>query len=145
MDFALDDSVGFLINRTAVHLKRALTREFRANGQTVTAEQWALLNRVWEQEGLSQVRLAELTFKDKPNVTRMVEVLERDGLIERRQDEGDRRTYRIHATEEGLRLRDELVPLAMAVLDRALAGVAEDDIERLKRVLEQMDRNMEAL
>ncbi|MFI6497913.1 MarR family winged helix-turn-helix transcriptional regulator [Nonomuraea typhae] len=141
--FVLDESVGFLINRTAVNLKRALQREFRLHGHQVTAEQWALLNRVWEQGGLSQVQLAELTFKDKTNVTRMIEVLERDGLIHRQQDEHDRRTYRIYATTEGAELRDQLVPLAEDLLERVLEGLVEDDLNLFKRILGQIDRNLD--
>jgi DNA-binding MarR family transcriptional regulator len=142
-DFVLDNSVGFLVNRTALRLKRELQQAFRRQGFTVTAEQWALLNRLWEQEGLSQVQLAERTFKDKPNVTRMVEVLERNGLVHRQQNRRDRRAYHVFLTPAGRELRSAMIPLAVEVLRRALRGLDENEVEELRRVLERIDRNID--
>ncbi len=141
-NFVLDESVGFLINRTAVNLKRELLRGFRREGHPVTAEQWAILNRLWEQEGLSQVQLAERTLNDKPNVTRMVGVLEANGLIYRRPSNSDGRAFEVYLTPDGKRIKDELIELAVEVLDRALRGLDEDDIAHLKRVLERIDANL---
>ncbi|MGI8647268.1 MAG: MarR family transcriptional regulator [Acidimicrobiales bacterium] len=140
--FKLDDSIGFLINRTAVYLKRELQRNFRRHGYTVTAEQWALLNRLWEQEGLSQVQLAEQTFNDKPNVTRMLGVLEKDGLVYRRQNDGDRRAYEVFLTAKGKELKGGLIAQAVDVLNRALYGLAEEDVGHLKKILWHIDGNL---
>lgn len=140
--FTLDDSVGFFINRTALYLKRELLHAFRQDGSTVTAEQWALLNRLWEEEGLSQAELAERTFNDKPNVTRMLAVLERNGYVYRKQSKRDRRVSEVFLTDEGKRLKAPLVDLAQDVLDRALAGLDDYDIDHLKRILQHLDANV---
>ena len=58
---------------------------------------------------MSQVELAEMTFKDKPNVTRMLEVLERKQLIFRQPDENDRRAYKVFLTEVGQQLKAQLI------------------------------------
>ncbi len=145
IDFTLDTSVGFWLNRTAIQLKRELLRAFHDNGHTVTAEQWALLNRLWEEEGLSQVELAERTFNDKPNVTRMLAVLERNGFVHRKQNEQDRRAFQVLLTPEGWRLRGELVPLAERVLERALDGLGAEDIGHLKRILDHIDARLSAM
>jgi DNA-binding MarR family transcriptional regulator len=142
MAFRLDGSVGFLVNRTAIYLKRELQLEFRSHGHAATVEQWQLLNQLWETEGCYQVQLAELILKDKPNVGRMLAVLEKDGLIERRRDEQDQRAYRIYLKDEGKKLRNELVPLAMSVLKRALDGIGAEDIGHLKRILVSIDGNL---
>lgn len=141
-DFSLDDSLGFSINKTAIYLKRALQQAFRRHGHTVTAEQWALLNRLWEQEGLFQVQLAEQTFNDKPNVTRMLAVLEKDGLIFRRQNSRDRRAYEVFLTAKGKELKDDLISLAVEVLDRALHGLTAEDVDHLRRTLQHIDGNL---
>ena len=141
--FRLQHSVGFLVNRTALHLKRELPQEFRRHGYTVTVEQWALLNQLWEQEGRYQVQLAELILKDKPTVGRMLEVLEKDGLVYRQRDDDDRRAYRAFLTQEGRQLEDKLVPLALGVLNRALDGLGPDDVEHLTRILARVDKNLD--
>jgi DNA-binding MarR family transcriptional regulator len=141
--FSLDTSIGFLVNRTALRLKRELAHAFTGHGYTVTPEQWAILNRLWEQEGLSQVELAELTFKDKPNVTRMLEVLEKQQLVFRQPDENDRRAYKVFLTQKGRDLKDKLIPLAEEVLERGLATLTRSDIEHLRKGLETIYQNLE--
>lgn len=143
MTFTLDKSLGFLINRTAIRLKRELHHAFKTHGYKITPEQWAILNRLWEQEGLSQVELAELTFKDKPNVTRMLEVLEREGWVFRQPDEEDRRAYKVFLTEAGRALKDKLIPLAREVLARGQRGLGDEDIVQAKRVLDLIYHNLE--
>ena len=47
------DSLGFIIYRTALALKSALQRFFKENGFEITAEQWAIIRHLWEEDGLS--------------------------------------------------------------------------------------------
>ena len=141
--FNLDESLGYLLNRTAMRLKRELHHAFKAHGYQITPEQWALLNRLWEQEGLSQVELADLTFKDKPNVTRMLKVLERRKLVFRQPDDNDRRAYKIFLTDEGQALKEKLIPLAVEVLERGQQNVASEDLEAMKNVLDTVYNNFD--
>lgn len=140
--FVLDDSAGFFINRTAVYLRRELLHGFRREGYSVTPEQWALLNRLWVEEGLSQVQLAERTFTDKPNVTRMLGVLEDNGLIHRQQNKRDGRAWEVFLTPEGRKIKNPLVTVAVEVLDRALRGLDDEELRTLKRVLGHIDANL---
>jgi DNA-binding MarR family transcriptional regulator len=142
-DFSFDESLGFIINRTARRLKYELYQAFKASGYNITPEQWAILNRLWEQDGLSQVELADRTFKDKPNVTRMLDVLERRGLIVRQPDEEDRRAYKVYLTEAGRQLEKELIPLAAGVLERGQKNLTDDDIEYLRRALNLIYSNFD--
>lgn len=141
-EFELDESFGYLINRAAVFLRRELHRTFAENGFDITPEQWAVLNRLWNQDGLSQTAIAELTFRDQPNVTRMIDVLERKGIVSRKPDEQDRRAYRVFLTDTGKGLRGKLVPLASDVLSRGLRGIEKDDLERTQNVLRAVYRNL---
>ncbi len=141
--FSLDESLGYIINRTALRLKHELQQAFKTKGYDVTPEQWAILNRLWEQEGLSQVELAERTFKDKPNVTRMLDVLERRNLIFRQKDGNDRRAFQVYLTEEGQKLKDKLIPLATEVLERGLKDLTHEEIESLKNKLDRIYNNFD--
>jgi DNA-binding MarR family transcriptional regulator len=141
MDFTLDDSIGFIIECTEQCLKRELRKSFQAHGFDVTPYQWVVLYRLWEQEGLTQAEIAERTIKDKPTITRMVDVLEKKGLVVRRNDENDRRVYKIYLTEEGKMLEQELVPVVEAHIAKALQGIAPDKVESAKRLLLTICRN----
>ena len=135
-NFTLDNSLGFIINRTARRLKYELHQTFKQNGYDITPEQWAILNRLWEQEGLSQVELAEQTFKDKPNVTRMLNVMQRKGLVIRQRDENDRRAFKVY-------LKDKLIPLAVEILERGQQNLTQNDVELLANLLNTIYTNFD--
>ena len=82
--FKFDDSVGFFVNRAAIRLKNRLWQSFKEGGFDITPEQWAVLNCLWEKDGQTQTEIADRIIKDKTNLTRMLDVMEREGLLERR-------------------------------------------------------------
>jgi len=63
-----------------------------------TRNQWLVLNTVHQREGLRQVEVAELTELGPAPLGRLIDGLERDGWINRREDPGDRRAKRLFAT-----------------------------------------------
>ena len=142
-NFNLDDSYGYLINLAAQRLKYALHQAFQAKGYDVTPEQWAVLNRLWEEDGLSQVDLAERTFKDKPGTTRILKLLEKKGIVVRRPDESDRRVLRIFLTKTGKDLKDKLIPCAQEVLLKSGKNLTKQEIAQFKLTLNHILNNLE--
>lgn len=102
----------------------------------VTHEQWPLLKRLWVQDGISQKELSEKTFKDQPTITRILDKLERRGLICRQADSGDRRISLIYLTTEGQTIKGSLTPLAQQALKQALEGLSEQEQYQLKKFTE---------
>ena len=142
-DFKLDDSFGYLINLAAQRLKYELHQTFQERGYDVTPEQWAVLNRLWEQDGLSQVELAERTFKDKPGTTRILNLLEKKKIVVRRPDETDGRVLRVFLTKEGRELKEKLVACAEAVLVKSSRNLRKEEITQFKLVLNKILSNLE--
>lgn len=142
-NFNLDDSYGYLINLAAQRLKYELHQTFQARGYDVTPEQWAVLNRLWEEDGLSQVELAERTFKDKPVTTRILSLLEKKGIVVRRSDESDGRVLRVFLTKTGKDLKDKLIPCAQEVLVRSGRDLTKEDVAKFKLTLNQILSNLE--
>ena len=142
-DFKLDDSFGYLINLAAQRLKYELHQTFQERGYDVTPEQWAVLNRLWEQDGLSQVELAERTFKDKPGTTRILNLLEKKKIVVRRPDETDGRVLRVFLTKDGRELKEKLVACAEAVLVKSSRNLRKEEITQFKLVLNKILSNLE--
>ena len=138
MDFNLDDSVGYLINIVAGKLKNELNR--RITSFDITPEQWAVLNRLWENDGITQKDLAERTFKDQPNIGRILDKLEKKGLIRRCADTEDLRVLIVSLTQEGQKLKKELIPLAAEVLDLVQKDISEEERKVLVTVLKRILR-----
>ncbi len=142
-EFRLNDSYGYLINLAAQRLKHELHLAFQARGYDITPEQWAVLNRLWEEDGLSQVELAERTFKDKPGTTRILTLLETKGAVVRRPDESDGRVQRVFLTKTGKDLKDKLIPCAQEVLTKSGRNLTKEDITKFKHTLNQILSNLE--
>ncbi len=140
MRFVLDDSPGFIINRTNLKLSNYLTRKFKP--YEITPEQWGVLNRLWFKDGISQKELSELTIKDQTTTTRILDKLEWKGLIKRQRSTLDRRLLLIYLTAEGRSLEDKLVPIVKGVLNEALKGFTPEEIQLIKSLLNRIYNNV---
>jgi DNA-binding MarR family transcriptional regulator len=136
------NSLGFIIYRTALALKSALQRFFKENGFAITVEQWAIIRHLWEEDGLSQREIAEKTSKDKPNITRMIDALEQKRLVFRQPDPRDRRKYCIYLTKEGRQLQERLMPLAQNLRERVTHNLTAQEINFLKDTLDKIYQNI---
>ncbi len=141
MDFVLDKSLGHIISRTSHKLKSDLAKGLSA--YDVTTEQWALLTRLWEHDGISQRELSERLFKDQPTTTRILDKVEQKGLVVRRAAPGDRRCSLVCLTAAGEQLKEILVPVAQKSLDRALKGFSLQEQEQLRGLLDRIWRNLD--
>lgn len=141
--FNLGLPYSYFINRAGHLLKYELLQAFKKNGCDITPEQWAVLTRLWEQDGLSQVELSDLTFKDRPVITRIIDILERKEVIIRRPDGHDRRIVRLYLTQKGKDYQEKLVPLAREVLERGQSGISEEEIQRTTSTLQKIITNLE--
>ncbi|BBB90935.1 MAG TPA: MarR family transcriptional regulator [Methylomusa anaerophila] len=140
MKFKLDDSLGFILNRTSTKLKNELFKCFKE--YNVTPEQWAILNRLWEQDGVTPKELSESTFKDKPNTNRILEKLQMKELIVRKPHPVDKRAYQIFLTDRGWALRERLIPKAMQLLEEATVGIEKHKVVEMKTLLNQIYDNL---
>lgn len=100
--FPLDESPSFCIYRADTEGSTLLRRTLRATGYDLTPEQCFVLVRLAEiEEGPIQAELAKRFFKDPHSITRIIDVLEQRGFIERRSEKSNRRIFRIFVTEKG--------------------------------------------
>ena len=132
-DFVLAESLGYLANRLARAMARELAGELRPHG--VAIGQWAVLLILWARDGLSQAELARRVAIEPPTMVRTIDRMIRDGLVTQARDPKDARAVRIHLTEHGRALRDELIPLAAEVNARALGALEASERATLLRLL----------
>ena len=143
--FPLDQSPGFLIHRLDTLLSAGLHRALLAEGFDLTAEQWGVLSRLWEVEGLCQADLATRTAKDRHNMTRILHLLEKNGYILREPDPNDRRCSIVFLTDLGRGLQEKLTPLVLEFLEKCFRGLAAEDLARLRTWHETIVANLESL
>lgn len=142
--YPLDNSLGYIVNSMAREMNACLYRSFREEGFEITPQQWAVLNRLWEMEGLHQSKLAKKTTKNRHNMTMILKQLENKRLIEKRPDKQDKRLQRVYLTERGKVLKEKLIPLAVETLDKIFSGVPSKDLEVLKSIHRAMVGNLKS-
>ena len=87
-----------------------------------------MLTRLRDGEGMNQSQLGEQTFKDRHNITSMLDLLEKRGLIERQVDEADRRAYRVFLTEAGKDAEEKLKTLVKGHRAAIFEGLSAEDL-----------------
>ena len=103
--------------------------DHRAKQRGTTRAQWIVLFRLREQEGLSQVDLADVLELQPISLVRLLDRLVEQGLLERRNDPRDRRANRLYLTAKGRQLVDDLDGLSSAILTDVLRDVPDEAIK----------------
>jgi DNA-binding MarR family transcriptional regulator len=109
--------------------------DHRAKSRGTTRAQWIVLFRLREQEGLSQVDLAEVLELQPISLVRLLDRLVQHGLLERRQDPRDRRANRLFLTASGRQLVDDLDSLRDAIATDVLQNIPDGAIETSLKTL----------
>lgn len=142
MEFQVEDLYNLLVGRTSTAIGRRLLRNFKAHGLDISQEQWAVLVELWREDGQIQQELAIKTYKDKPSITRLIDKLEAQGLVERHADEADRRIKRVFLTPKGKALEKDAMEMAQKTLNEAIRGIEAEKILVCREVLYRVYKNL---
>jgi DNA-binding MarR family transcriptional regulator len=74
--FKRGELYSFVTGKASTAIARRLQKKFNNAGLGITIEQWSVLYHLWKQDGMSQQELCHATFRDKPSITRLVDILE---------------------------------------------------------------------
>lgn len=142
--FKRGELYSFITGKATTAIARKLQRNFKQTGIEITIEQWSVLYHLWKEDGQSQQQLCEATFRDKPSITRLVDNLEKAGMVKRVAAQNDRRINLIFLTNDAKELQDKTMQVANQTLNEALQGVPLENIEIAKEVLHKVYDNLSA-
>ena len=141
-DFDLDSSLNHSIAHTATLLRRQLFFLFKENGVDITPDQWVILYYLWKQDGLSLGELANKTFKDNANITRMVNRMEQQNLVRKENDEKDRRYYSVYLTQHAKNIKDKVYESILKSTSIASTGLTDEEQKTFLRLLKSIIDNL---
>jgi DNA-binding MarR family transcriptional regulator len=141
--YVIEELLLYWVYRVQTEGVALLLKRFKGAGYDITPEQFGVLTRLHVQQGMNQRELSERMLKGRPNMTRILNLLEKHGYIERRPDNSDRRIFRIFLTESGLRVQEELTPIFTKHLDELLYGIFDHDGETTSKVLKDIVANIQ--
>lgn len=116
----------------------------RAKERGTTRAQWIVLFRLRQQEGLTQVDLADVLELQPISLVRLLDRLVDHKLLERKPDPKDRRANRLFLTPKGRQLVDELDSLRDAIATDVLRDIPENAVESTLRTLVEMKERIKA-
>ena len=116
----------------------------RARQFGISRAQWAVLVRIDRSEGLKQSELAEILDLQPISLTRLLDRLADNKLIERRADPNDRRANRLFLSPAARPLLEQLADLGEDMMATVLDGLDAKTIERTLRDLERVRENLRA-
>ena len=119
---------GVYVNILNCKLKKHLSEVFKKNGVNLTAEQYLVMDTLWNEGTLTQQAIAFIIQKDKNSVTQFIDNLEKKGLVTRSVSKDDRRVNNIVVTKEGMALKDSTKKLAIETMEKALEGIPKQDV-----------------
>ena len=119
--------------------------DHRAKERGTTRAQWIVLFRLRQNEGLSQVDLADVLELQPISLVRLLDRLVEHGLLERRHDPKDRRANRLFLTAKGKRLVDDLDGLRDAIATEMLHDVPDKALQTSLDTLREIKDRIKAL
>lgn len=134
-----DDSLGLFVTRAARELSRTFEETLvAAGGSTPT---WLVLLALSDGPHATQRELAEAVGVRQPTLVHHLDALERAGLVTRDREPSNRRVQQVRLTDAGERLFLRLRRAASSFDGRLRAGLGEDDVADLRRLLGQLVEN----
>lgn len=130
------------VNRLSFLTRKTLSQKFDQKNLTVSAEEWAILLILWTKGEQTPTALADVTFRDRTTITRLIDQMVKKQFVVREHDEKDRRRVLIKASDKGEALKDELVPIAKSMIATATSGISPQDIETTVKTLNRMTNNL---
>jgi DNA-binding MarR family transcriptional regulator len=139
---SLDDIVNYLVYRSARILRYKFQKDMQAAGLDMTQEQYFILFKLWQRDGQFQAELTNDVLSDAPNITRILDVMERKKMIERRADPHDRRKFLIFLAEEGKRIHQNYLEHVFQARLADYRSLGDKDLRELRRILRVIEKNI---
>jgi len=136
----IQDYIGFQVLQ--VHKAHRQRAEAALNKLGVHTGQEMILLQLWNEQGIPESQFAAFMGVQPPTATKMLQRMERAGLIERRPDLEDARISRVYLTERGRALEQPVLKVWRQLEAQTVAGLSPTERALLRRLLMQVSANL---
>ncbi len=138
----LNNIIFYTMDRAEKSYRQYAQKKLKEAGFNITVDQWLVLKAIEEDSNATQQQISQRVFKDVASVTRIVELLVKNGWMSRSFHSTDRRRFNLQLTQEGQDLIERLKPFTAANRKKALEGITPPEIQQLKDTLEKIIKNV---
>ena len=137
------DSVGYLLRRVYSIMHERM--EAALAGHDFTLMQWIVL--LYLRDGIASTAsdIAREFRHDSGALTRVIDQLQRRGLVSRRRSTSDRRVVDLALTAKGGRTIEELLPVVVGQMNEALAPFTRAEFEQMRSLMERLVEHLHVL
>ncbi len=132
--------IDITIKKLRVDIQKQLTK----SGFDITVDQWVVLENISQKQGISQNELAEVTAKDAPTITRILDLMQKKGIIKKQLFKKDARKFAIYLTPFGEDLHKKVKPIVLALRKKGWGDLSDEDYNTLVRIMDSIYNNIKS-
>ena len=133
----MTSNIGFALTQTSNNYRRLLETEMIKLG--LHYAQISVLSLLWENDGMSQKKLATNLMLSQPTINKMVKSLMQNGFVSCNQCDRDGRKMRVYLTDKGREIEDNVNTAIVLVQTNFFAVLTDTEQLILKQVLEKLN------
>ncbi len=134
------ESLHYLLMKSHSMMQRHIFSEAQKIG--LTSGQPKILDYLWKHEGSDQKTIAAYCEIEPATLASILLRMENKGLIERRQEKGNRRSLFVYMTEKGKAAAEQMHIIFETSDKQAANNITAVEVEELKRLLTKVCENL---
>jgi DNA-binding MarR family transcriptional regulator len=140
----MDAFLPYLFHLITAGLNARFLERLRPYG--VTVQRWRVLMTIMDRGPRNIGQLGRLTLIPQSALSRLIDQMERDGLVGRKINEADSRVVTVELTDHGRHIYHQLAPVAALHADAIVKGFSDEERQALhvllRRVLDNLGVNV---
>lgn len=134
--------IGYNLSKVGLLSKLYAIQTLNAQSCPVTPEQYSVLGVLIKYGPIYQRQISAITLKDRGNVTRILNILEKLECITKKADVNGRKIYKIYITEKGKKIYEATKPIILKIWENSVKGISEDELLSFSKTLEKITENL---
>lgn len=139
----LDSIIPYQINRLSHRMNRLLDKDLRSEGLSIS--NWRVMAVLDFNTSVSVNELADYAMIEQSTLSRLLQRMEADGLIEMRSSNRDGRVRDIYLTDFGRARYDAVRQITLRHVRRVVSGFSKQERREIMRLIKVMYENVDAL
>ncbi len=138
MKYIFEDSIGMLSAKVSRKLGQGLESQFSKKGFNINSVEWTMLSYLANKGAMTQKELSFSTGRNKVFIKRLVDKLEKRGLVKRTTPDSDKRVNQVKLTLNGTDHYKELLPVVESYIGRTYNHLSNNERENLVELLKKI-------
>lgn len=142
--YSISPSFVSILTRLSAKYRTVLNQNFTKIGNSdVTPDFFIVLEVLWDEDNLTIGQLAKRTNKDNAGLSRILDGMERNDLVNRIASPTDKRSYLIVLTSYAKSLKEKLSKIEEDTLSKSAKGLNPIEVKELVRMMNHLFENLD--